>query len=164
MLLGTPHYNSQNLHQAKPYFQLTRSEFPAGSDLESLSTHVLKVPQEFAELREANSIKVEAFYGDSPVYINDEEVYIVDAAEAKQPGEAPDAKSLEGNHHEIARFDGDNKDFKTVLRAITKAIDDIPKPKARGGGTDISFIGNNSGFQIGQNNGELRGFSFGSSR
>ncbi|KAJ6171792.1 hypothetical protein N7470_000859 [Penicillium chermesinum] len=133
LLLGTPQYTPDNLQTAKKFFQLVGKEIPSDSNLKTLSAHILKVSQEFAQLREANSINVETFYENAPVEIHGKKLYIVDVSEAKLPGDSPDPKVLKGNHHEIARFEDENKDFRTVSRSIARVIENLPKQDAKGG-------------------------------
>lgn len=161
LLLGTPQYNAENIDKAKPFFQLVGKELPSNSELSSLSMHILKIVQEFPKLQQESSIKVDTYYGNRPIDINGEEVWVVDESEAKQPGESPEPRAMKGNHHQISRYEGDTPDFQKVVQAIMHVVNSLPRQEAKGGSTNISFKGSNSGFQIGQNMGQLRDFSFG---
>ncbi|KAH8696508.1 hypothetical protein BGW36DRAFT_276552, partial [Talaromyces proteolyticus] len=166
LLLGTPHYQPGTLSKAKNYFQLAQKDVPSDSELQSLSKHVLTIPQAFAEFRQANPINVESFYEGSPVNINDQEIEIVEESVAKFPGDSPDPIMLKGNHHQMSRFESEkNKDFKNVSRVLVDWVEDLPEPEEKGTTNNISnasFAGStNYGYQLGQNTGNQTGFTFG---
>lgn len=167
LLLGTPHYQPGTLSEAKKYFQLAHEDVPSDPDLQSLSKHVLAIPQAFAEFIQANPVKVESFYAGSPLITNDqEEIEIVEELVAKLPGGSPDATMLKGNHHQISRFESEkDKDFKNVFRVLVDWVEDLPEPEEKGTTNNISnasFSGStNYGYQLGQNTGNQTGFTFG---
>jgi hypothetical protein len=157
LLLGTPHYDLDTISEANKYFQLAKRKIPSVSDLNALSRHILEIPQAFAELKQTNSINIETFYEGSFVDINGQSVKIVEEFVARFPGDSPDPTRLNGNHHEMSRFDSENRDFKTVSRILAQLAEDLAKPPAKGTVNNISFGGNNRGFQVGQNSGRING-------
>lgn len=165
MLLGTPHFQPGTLSEATKYFQLANEEAPTTSELQLLSQHILKIPQQFARFRQAVPVKMECFYEGSPTKVNEQDVKIVDQAVAKPPDDASLSR-LAGNHHKMSRFDSDkDKDFKKVCRVLQDWVADLPEPEEKATVNNIShasFAGStNSGVQLGQNAGTLSGFSFG---
>ncbi|KAJ5675624.1 hypothetical protein N7462_008521 [Penicillium macrosclerotiorum] len=165
ILLGTPHFQPETLSEAGKYFQLAGKQIPSASDLEELSQFILKIPQNFAQLRQAAPIKVECFYEGAPMKLNDQEVKIVEVSVANMPGGSP-ATRLAGNHYQMSRFASDkDKDFKKVYRVLQEWVEDLPEPEKEGTVNNISnasFAGStNSGYQLGQNVGNQTGFVFG---
>jgi hypothetical protein len=166
MLLGAPQYNSGNLAEAKKYFQLAGKNAPSDSDLQALSKHVLEIPEQFADFRQANQIKLAIFYEGAEVKIDDEDVTIVEESVAQFARDSPDVKMLRGNHHQIARFESEkDKDFKAVCSVLAEWVNDLPEPEEKGTVNNISnasFAGStNHGYQLGQNTGNQTGFVFG---
>ncbi|EED16284.1 conserved hypothetical protein [Talaromyces stipitatus ATCC 10500] len=167
LLLGTPHYQSATLSQAKKYFQLAQKDVPSDSDLQALSKHVLAIPQSFAEFIQSNPINVESFYEGAPVIIaDDQEIELVEESLAKLPGDFPDPTMLKGNHHSMSRFESErDKDYKNVSRVLADWVEDLPQPEEKGTTNNISnasFSGStNYGYQLGQNTGTQSGFTFG---
>lgn len=167
LLLGTPHYQPGTLSEAKKYFQLAHEDVPSDSDLQTLSKHVLAIPQAFSEFIQSNPVKVESFYAGSPVNTNDQgEIEVVDELVAKLPGDSPDPTMLKGNHHQISRFESEkDKDFKNLSRVLVDWVEDLPEPEEKGTTNNISnasFSGStNYGYQLGQNTGNQTGFTFG---
>ncbi|KAJ5769469.1 hypothetical protein N7520_004028 [Penicillium odoratum] len=161
LLLGTPHYSDDSLlKEAKKYFQLVNVNIPTDSELQARSTRVLEIPRAFEAFRKDRSIRVDTFYEDQPISINGENVYIVEKSVAKLWGDPKFPKALNGDHHEMARFDSENEDFEDILRSIRQITDKISEQQKAQGGTNISFSGHNLGLQVGQNNGNMNGYSF----
>lgn len=162
ILLGTPNYNDDSLlKEAKKYFLLANIDPPSDSKLKAQSTRILEIPRAFKAFMEARTLRVDIFYAESPISINGEDVYLVEASVAKIEGMG-DPDSMSGNHHEIARFDCANESFADLFRPIRDLAADIIKKQQKGQGetTNISFAGENRGLQVGQNKGSVSGNTF----
>jgi hypothetical protein len=168
LLLGTPHFQPGTLTAATKYFQLAQEAGPSDSNLEKKSQWVISIPQQFAELRKSGAqIDLECYYEGSDMKVGGSDVRIVDKSLAQCPEGSP-AERLAGNHQRISQFESENdKDFVKVLRVLKKWVAKIPPPEKEGTVNYISnasFAGStNSGMQLGQNAGNISGFSFGRS-
>lgn len=165
LLLGTPHFQPGTLNAATKYFQLAQEAAPSDSELENKSQWVLSIPRNFAELRKAIPIDLESYYEGSDTKVGDSDVKIVDKSLAQCPEGSPPER-LAGNHQRISHFESESdKDFTKVLRVLKKWVAKIPPPEKEGTVNYISnasFAGStNSGMQLGQNAGNISGFSFG---
>ena len=150
---------------ATAYFQLAQEAVPSDSDLKKKSQWVISIPQKFAELRKAVPIDLECYYEGSNVKVGDSDVKIVDKSLAQCPEGSP-AERLACNHERMSRFESESdKDFAKILRVLKKWVAKIPPPEKEGTVNYISnasFAGStNSGMQLGQNAGNITGFSFG---
>lgn len=93
------------------------------------------------------------------------DVKLVDEALARGP-DAPPPERLARNQLRLSQYDGeDDKDFKKVSRVLTQWASKIVLPGEDKGAANVSnatFSGShNSGLQLGQNVGTLKGFTFG---
>ncbi|KAJ5508547.1 hypothetical protein N7527_010690 [Penicillium freii] len=159
LLLGTPHFQPGSLAAATKYLQVAQAEIPSESDLKDRLNRLSGIPQRFAELKQAGAeFEVEGFYAGK-------DVKIVDEALARGP-DAPPPERLARNQLRLSQYDGeDDKDFKKVIRVLTQWASKIVLPEEDKGAANVSnatFSGShNSGLQLGQNVGTLKGFSFG---
>ncbi|KAL2811467.1 hypothetical protein BJX63DRAFT_444055 [Aspergillus granulosus] len=165
LLLGTPHYVPDNLSEAAKYFKLAQLEEPITADLQAKSQHFLRVPQAFAQFKQATSVKLACFYEGAPTKVNDEEFKIVEPAVAQFPDGTQNTR-LGYNHHGMSCFKDDkDKEFKKIFRVLKSWVESLPEPEEKGTVNNISnasFAGStNSGLQLGQNVGSLNGFRFG---
>ncbi|KAI9043655.1 WD domain [Aspergillus affinis] len=165
LLFGTPHYVPDNLSEAAKYFKLAQLEVPSSADLHAKSQHLLRVPQAFAQFKQAASVKLACFYEGAPTKVNDEEFKIVEPAVAQFP-DGTQNNRLGYNHHGMSCFKNDqDKEFKKILRVLKSWVESLPEPEEKGTVNNISnasFAGStNSGLQLGQNAGSLNGFRFG---
>ncbi|KAA8642622.1 hypothetical protein EYZ11_009036 [Aspergillus tanneri] len=169
LLLGTPHFQTGSLKAATKYFQLAKvadEEIPSESDLNEKSQRLIAIPPAFAGLKQAGAeFEVEVFYAGAGTKLGGKDVKIVDEALARCP-EAPLPEKLARNQLRLSQYDAeDDKDFKKVLRVVTQWMSKIVVPEEEKGAQNVSnatFSGShNSGLQLGQNAGTLKGFSFG---
>ncbi|KAJ9491462.1 hypothetical protein VN97_g1754 [Penicillium thymicola] len=168
LLLGTPHFQPGSLAAATNYLQVAQAEIPSELDLKDRLNHLSGIPQRFAELKQAGAeFVVEAFYARAGTKLDGtgKDVKIVDEALARGPG-APPPERLSRNHLRLSQYDGeDEKDFKRVSRILTQWASKIVLPKEDKGAANVlnvTFSGSyNSGFQLGQSAGILKGFNFG---
>ncbi|OJJ97403.1 hypothetical protein ASPACDRAFT_80309 [Aspergillus aculeatus ATCC 16872] len=168
LLLGTPHFQPGSLAAATKYLQLTQAEIPSESDLKDALDRLSGIPQRFAELKQAGAeFEVEGFYAGAATKLGstDQDVKIVDEALARGP-DAPPPERLARNQLRLSQYDReDDKDFKTVSWVLTQWASKIVLPEEEKGAANVSnatFSGShNSGLQLGQNVGTLKGFSFG---
>ncbi|KAL5335583.1 hypothetical protein BJX70DRAFT_374892 [Aspergillus crustosus] len=168
LLLGTPHFQPGSLAAATKYFQVAQTEVPSESDLKDGLDRLSGIPLSFASLKEAGAeFEVEGFYAGAGTKLGDggKDVKIVDEALARGP-EAPPPERLARNQLRLSQYDGeDDKDFKKVSRVLTQWASKIVLPEEDKGAANVSnatFSGShNSGLQLGQNVGTLKGFSFG---
>jgi hypothetical protein len=98
-------------------------------------------------------------------YAGKDAAKIVDEALARAP-EAPPPERLARDQLRLSQYDAeDDKDFKKVVRVLTQWAGKIVIPEEEKGAANVSnatFSGShNSGLQLGQNVGTLKGFSFG---
>ena len=112
---------------------------------------------------------MEGFYAGAATKLGGagKDVKIVDEALARGP-DAPPPERLARNQLRLSQYDGeDDKDFKKVIRVLTQWASKIVLPEEDKGAANVSnatFSGShNSGLQLGQNVGTLKGFSFGRS-
>lgn len=168
LLLGTPHFQTGSLAAATKYFQLAQEEIPSESNLKDMSQRLIAIPMAFASLKQAGAdFEVEGFYAGAGTKLGGKDMKIVDEALARSPG-APPPERLARNQLRLSQYDAeDDKDFKKVLRVVTQWVSKIVLPEEDKGAQNISnttFSGShNSGLQLGQNVGTLKGFSFGRS-
>lgn len=165
-MLGTPHFQAGSLPAATKYFQLAQAEIPSESDLKDRLESLSAIPRAFASLKEAGAeFEVESFYAGAGTKLGGKDVKIVDEALARSP-EAPPPERLARNQLRLSQYDSeDDKDFKKVSRILTQWASKIVLPEEDKGAQNVSnatFSGShNSGLQLGQNVGTLKGFSFG---
>ncbi|EEA22326.1 hypothetical protein TMatcc_008235 [Talaromyces marneffei ATCC 18224] len=168
LLLGTPHFQAGSLAAATKYFQLAQEEIPSESDLKDRSQRLTAIPVAFAGLKQAGAdFEVEGFYAGAGTKLGGKDVKIVDETLARSL-EAPPPERLARNQLRLSQYDAeDDKDFKKVLRILTQWASKIVLPEEDKGAQNVSnttFSGShNSGLQLGQNVGTLKGFSFGRS-
>ncbi|KAB8227378.1 uncharacterized protein BDW43DRAFT_247293 [Aspergillus alliaceus] len=169
LLLGTPHFQKGSLAAATRYFQVAQAEIPSESDLKDRLDRLSGIPQLFAGLKQAGAeFEVEGFYAGAGTKLGGgKDVKIVDEALARGP-EAPPPERLARNQLRLSQYDSeDDKDFKKVSRILTQWASKIVLPEEDKGAANVSnttFSGShNSGLQLGQNVGTLKGFSFGRS-
>lgn len=166
LLLGTPHFQAGSLAAATKYFQVAQAEIPSESDLKDRLESLGTIPRAFAGLKEAGAeFEVEAFYAGAGTKLGGKDVKIVDEALARSP-EAPPPERLARNQLRLSQYDSeDDKDYKKVSRILTQWASKIVLPEDDKGAQNVSnatFSGShNSGLQLGQNVGTLKGFSFG---
>ncbi|KAJ6065224.1 hypothetical protein N7444_000877 [Penicillium canescens] len=168
LLLGTPHFQPGSLAAATNYLQVAQAEIPSESDLKDRLNRLSGIPQRFAELKQAGAeFEVEGFYAGAGTKLGGtgKDVKIVDEALARGP-DAPPPERLARNQLRLSQYDGeDDKDFKKVFRVLTQWASKIVLPEEDKGAANVSnatFSGShNSGLQLGQNVGTLKGFSFG---
>ncbi|CAI7667796.1 unnamed protein product [Penicillium palitans] len=166
LLLGTPHFQAGSLAAATKYFQVAQAEIPSESDLKDRLERLGTIPRAFAGLKEAGAeFEVEAFYAGAGTKLGGKDVKIVDEALARSP-EAPPPERLARNQLRLSQYDSeDDKDYKKVSRILTQWASKIVLPEDDKGAQNVSnatFSGShNSGLQLGQNVGTLKGFSFG---
>ncbi|KAF4164779.1 hypothetical protein CNMCM6936_008746 [Aspergillus lentulus] len=168
LLLGTPHFQPASLAAATTYLQVAQAEVPSESDLKDRLKRLSGIPQRFAELKQAGAeFEVEGFYAGAGTKLGGtgKDVKIVDEALARGP-DAPPPERLARNQLRLSQYDGeDDKDFKKVVRVLTQWASKIVLPEENKGAANVSnatFSGShNSGLQLGQNVGTLKGFSFG---
>ncbi|CAI6095945.1 unnamed protein product [Clonostachys chloroleuca] len=159
LLLGTPHFQPDSLAAATKYLQTAEASIPRESDLKVRLTRLSEIPRRFAELKLAGAeFEIEGFYGSK-------EAKIVDEALARAP-DAPPPERLARSHLRLSQYDAeDDKDFKKAVRVLTQWAGKIVLPEEEKGAANVSnatFSGShNSGLQLGQNVGTLKGFSFG---
>jgi hypothetical protein len=167
LLLGTPHFHAGSLAAVTKYFQLAREELPSESDVKDRLQHLITIPVAFAGLKQAGAaFEVESFYAGAGTKLDGMDVKIVDEASARSP-EAPLPERLARNQLRLSQYDVEDKDFKKVLRILAQWSSKIVLPKEDKAAQNVSnatFSGShNSGLQLGQNVGTLKGFSFGKS-
>lgn len=169
LLFGTPHFQPGSLAAATKYFQLAQipdGEIPNGSDLKDRSQSLISIPPAFANLIQSGAeFEVESFYEGSGTKLGGKDVKIVDESLARCP-DAPPPERLARTHLRLSQYEGeDDKDFKKVVRVLTQWLSKITLPEEEKGAQNVSnatFSGShNSGLQLGQNAGTLKGFSFG---
>ncbi|CAI7600477.1 unnamed protein product [Penicillium discolor] len=166
LLLGTPHFQQGSLAAATKYFQVAQAEIPSESDLKDRLESLSTIPRAFAGLKQAGAeFEVEGFYAAAGTKLGGKDVKIVDEALARSP-EAPPPERLARNQLRLSQYDSeDDKDFKKVSRILTQWASKIVLPEEDKGAQNVSnatFSGShNSGLQLGQNVGTLKGFSFG---
>lgn len=166
LLLGTPHFQAGSLAAATKYFQVAQAEIPSESDLKDRLESLSAIPRAFAGLKQAGAeFEVEGFYAAAGTRLGGKDVKIVDEALARSP-EAPPPERLARNQLRLSQYDSeDDKDFKKVSRILTQWASKIVVPEEDKGAQNVSnatFSGShNSGLQLGQNVGTLKGFSFG---
>ncbi|KAL3455858.1 hypothetical protein BJX64DRAFT_271605 [Aspergillus heterothallicus] len=166
LLLGTPHFQPGSLAAATKYYQVAQAAIPSESDLKDQLDRLSSIPLAFAGLNQSGAeFEVEAFYAGAGTTLNGKDVKIVDEALARSP-EAPPPERLARNQLQLSQYDSeDNKDFKKVSRVLTQWASKIVLPEEDKGAQNVSnaiFSGShNSGLQLGQNVGTLKGFSFG---
>lgn len=168
LLLGTPHFQPGSLAAATKYHQLAQAEVPSESDLKDRLNRLSGIPQRFAELKQAGAeFEVEGFYAGAGTKLGGTglDAKIVDEALARGP-DAPPPERLARNQLRLSQYDReDDKDFKKVSRVLTQWASKIVLPEEEKGAANVSnatFSGShNSGLQLGQNVGTLKGFSFG---
>jgi len=166
LLLGTPHFQAGSLAAATKYFQVAQAEIPSESDLKDRLDRLGTIPRAFAGLKEAGAeFEVEAFYAGAGTKLGGKDVKIVDEALARSP-EAPPPERLARNQLLLSQYDSeDDKDYKKVSRILTQWASKIVLPEDDKGAQNVSnatFSGShNSGLQLEQNVGTLKGFSFG---
>jgi hypothetical protein len=130
--------------------------------------HLIAIPQAFARLKEAGAeFEIEGFYAGAGTKLDGKDAKVVDEGLARSPG-APPPERLARNQLRLSQYDAeDEKDFKKVLRVLTQWASKIVLPEEDKGAQNVSnatFSGShNSGLQLGQNVGTLKGFSFGRS-
>ncbi|KAL6229199.1 hypothetical protein BDW75DRAFT_235383 [Aspergillus navahoensis] len=157
LLLGTPHFHAGSLAAATNE-----------SDLKDRLQLLFAIPLAFANLKEAGAdFEMEGFYAGAETKLGGKDVKIIDEALARSPG-APPPERLARNQLRLSQYDAeDEKDFKKVLRVLTQWASKIVLPEEDKGAQNVAnttFSGsNNSGLQLGQNVGTLKGFSFGRS-
>ncbi|KAL4865204.1 hypothetical protein BDV12DRAFT_175069 [Aspergillus spectabilis] len=169
LLLGTPHFQTGSLAAATKYLQVAQAEIPSESDLKGRLDRLSAIPQRFADLKQAGAeFEVEGFYAGAGTKLSGgKDVKIVDEALARG-SDAPPPERLARNQLRLSQYDGeDDKDFKKVSRVLTQWASKIVLPEEDKGAANVSnatFSGShNSGLQLGQNVGTLKGFSFGRS-
>ncbi|KAJ5982802.1 hypothetical protein N7451_012902 [Penicillium sp. IBT 35674x] len=168
LLLGTPHFQTGSLAAATKYFQVSQAEPPSESDLKDALDRLSGIPVAFDGLKQAGAeFEVEAFYAGAGTKLpgGGENVKIVDEALARSP-EAPPPERLARNQLRLSQYDGeDDKDYKKLVRVLVQWASKIVLPEEDKGAQNVSnatFSGShNSGLQLGQNVGTLKGFSFG---
>ncbi|PLB51559.1 hypothetical protein P170DRAFT_400484 [Aspergillus steynii IBT 23096] len=168
LLLGTPHFQDSSLSAATKYFQFANipdSEIPAGSDLKEKAHQLISIPPAFSALKQDGAeFEIEGFYAGVKTKAGGKDVKIVDEDLARCP-EAPPPEKLARNQLRLSQYDADDdKDFKKVVRVIVQWMSKIVIPEEEKGAQNVSnatFSGShNSGLQLGQNAGQLKGFSF----
>ncbi|KAL4951565.1 hypothetical protein BDW69DRAFT_169786 [Aspergillus filifer] len=167
LLLGTPHFQPASLAAATKYLQVAQAEIPSESDLKDRLNRLSNISQKFAELKQGGAeFEVEGFYAGAGTKVEGgKDVKIVDESLARGP-DAPPPERLARNQLKLSQYDADDdKDFKKVSRVLTQWASKIVLPEEDKGAANVSnatFSGShNSGLQLGQNVGTLKGFSFG---
>ena len=110
-------------------------------------------------------MKLVCFYEGAPTKVKDYEFKIVEQAVAQFP-DGTQSQRLGYSHHGMSCFNNDrDKEFQKVSRVLKRWVESLPGPEEKGTVNNISntsFAGStNSGLQLGQNAGTLRGFRFG---
>ncbi|KAF7178169.1 hypothetical protein CNMCM7691_006841 [Aspergillus felis] len=168
LLLGTPHFQAGSLAAATKYFQLAQEQIQSEPGLKDRLQRLIAIPLAFANLKEAGAdFEIEGFYAGAGTKLDGKDAKIVDEGLARSPG-APPPERLARNQLRLSQYDTeDEKDFKKVLRVLTQWASKIVVPEKDKGAQNVAnttFSGsNNSGLQLGQNVGTLKGFSFGRS-
>ncbi|KAJ0413207.1 hypothetical protein BJY00DRAFT_68102 [Aspergillus carlsbadensis] len=166
LLLGTPHFQTGSLAAATKYFQLANEETPSESDLEGRLQRLIAIPLAFASLEKAGAdFEMECFYAGAKTKLDGKDEKVVDEELARSPG-APPPERLARNQLRLSQYDAeDEKDFKKVMRVLIQWASKVVLPEDEKGAqnvANVTFSGsNNSGLQLGQNVGTLKGFSFG---
>jgi len=170
--LGTPFRGDDKAlwaETAKKFFRLTGTARP--NDLEGRSKKLAELGKEFPALLESRAqtaeTRVEAacFYEGSTTEVGGRKSKIVEEPAARIPGCGYPIR-LDANHQGLCVFESrDDSNYKLVSRLLARWARELEIPNATDSKTTnishATFSGaNNSGFQLGQNTGNLSGFSF----
>ncbi|KAL2866936.1 uncharacterized protein BJX67DRAFT_381566 [Aspergillus lucknowensis] len=174
LLLGTPQFTAGSVAAAANYFRLAGTGTdapPSDAELSEKLAEIVSIPEGFAQLKASGAeFAIETFWGGQGSKLgdnNDNDVkIIVDEALAKVPG-ASKPRRLMRTQLQLSQYDAvEDEDAVKVLRPLTQWASKIKLPDEEGKGpqnvSNATFSGShNSGMQLGQNAGTIKGFTFG---
>lgn len=177
--LGTPFRGNDKTLWAKTatnFLKLIKAlDTKLPKDLVEKSENLAVLGKEFPVLLNSraqtpeNRIEVACFYEGFPTELGGENIKIVEESSTRIPG-CPNPYRLDASHQRMCEFESkDDINYKRVSRQLARWARELANRNAVNSQmtyvSHATFSGaNNSGFQLGQNAGNLSGFSFGGGR